>query len=400
MSSAASRSLILLMAGILSHACPSDTASAREDGGSFHQAQVEARVIFAPRRVHASDGGFDLGYELHIASFQSDEAIKLIGLAVFLDDASVPLMKAEGSAINSLAQPPGDGDPQDGLRIASGQSKTLFLWLKLPAGAKPRFLRHQLTFRTSAGSMQRAEDIRTEIVEPAPVRIAAPLRGGRWLAAEGPGNHRSHHWGSMVAIDGKLTNPQRFAVDWFALDAEDHAFRGTHASLTSTVDEDWFGYGQDVLAVADGVVADARDGIANGRPLAPQESPEDLTSRTLYGNFVVLKIGPGVFAHYAHLKAGSLMVRVGQKVRRGAVIGQLGQTGAAGAPHLHFHISDRPSFERSEGLPFELSSFTLLDRKRKIEEMLGPTPSVDRSSSPRTLHRLEMPLDGDVMAFP
>ncbi len=408
MSSAASRSLILLLAGILS--CTDALASARmsgsslasgEDGGSFHQAQVEARIIFAPRSVRASDGGFDLGYELHIASFQSGEAIKLVGLAVFLDDASVPLMKVERSAINSLlAQPAGEGDARDGLSIASGQSKTLFLWLKLPAGAKPHSLRHQLIIRTSTGAIQRADDIRTEIVEFAPVRIAAPLRGGRWLAAEGPGNHRSHHWGSMVAIDGKLTNPQRFAVDWFAIDAEDRAFRGTHASPASTVDEDWFGYGQDVLAVADGVVADARDGIANGRPLAQQESPEDLTNRTLYGNFVVLKIGPGVFAHYAHLKEGSLTVRVGQKVRRGAVIGQLGQTGAAGAPHLHFHISDRPSFERSEGLPFEFSSFTLLDRNRKIEEMLGAAPPVDRPWPPRTVHRLEMPIDGDVIAFP
>jgi hypothetical protein len=408
MSFAASRSLILLLAGILS--CTGVLASARmsgsslasrEDDGSFHQAQVEARIIFAPRSVRAGDGRFDLGYELHIASFQSGEAIKLVGLAVFLDDASVPLMKVERSAINSLlAQPAGDGDPQDGLSIASGQSRTLFLWLKLPAGAKPHFLRHQLIFRTSTGTIQRAEDIRTEIVESAPVRIAAPLRGGRWLVAEGPGNHRSHHWGSMVAIDGKLTNPQRFAVDWFAIDAEDRAFRGTHESPASTVDENWFGYGQDVLAVADGVVADARDGIANGRPLAPQETPEDLTNRTLYGNFVVLKIGPGVFAHYAHLKDGSLTVKIGQKVRRGTVIGQLGQTGAAGAPHLHFHISDRPGFEQSEGLPFEFTSFTLLDRNRKIEEMLGAAPPVDRPLPPRTVHRLEMPLDGDVIAFP
>ncbi len=161
MSSAASRSLILLLAGIL--ACTGTLAIARppgsslasgEDDGSFHQAQVEARIIFAPRSIHASDGEFDLGYELHIASFQSGEAIKLVGLAVFLDDASVPLMKVEGSAINSLvAQPAGDGDPRDGLPIASGQSKTLFLWLKLPAGAKPHSLRHQLIFRTSTGSI-------------------------------------------------------------------------------------------------------------------------------------------------------------------------------------------------------------------------------------------------------
>ncbi|WP_163616421.1 M23 family metallopeptidase, partial [Klebsiella pneumoniae] len=81
------------------------------------------------------------------------------------------------------------------------------------------------------------------------------------------------------------------------------SIRGAHASPAATMDADWIGYGRDVLAVRDGVVVDARDGIPDGKPLAPQQVPDDLTARTLYGNFVVLRIAPGVYAHYAHLQA-------------------------------------------------------------------------------------------------
>ena len=130
--------------------------------------------------------------------------------------------------------------------------------------------------------------------------------GGPWLAGEGPGNHLSHHWGSLVAIDGQVTIPQRYAIDWFGLDAAGHALRPASGPVNKTTDADWIGFGAYVLAVADGVVRDARDGVADGVPLAPQVQPDDLTARTVYGNFVVLEIAPNVFAHYAHLRNGSV----------------------------------------------------------------------------------------------
>jgi len=381
---------------------PAAGGGSQGDARVFHQAQVEARILSAPRLFDGSDGKRHAAYELRITSFQSEEdPLTLIRVRVFADGARISLETVDGGAIASrLAQPPQDGDPGDGLPIPSGRSRTLFLWLTLPPGSQPHALRHELEFRTGKGLLQRADAIRVPVVGSAPIRIAAPLRGGRWLAAEGPGNHLSHHWGSLVAIDGTLSDPQRFAIDWFGLDDGDHAVRGAPASPASTVDEDWIGYGSDLLAVADGVVVDARDGIANGKPLAPQEAPDDLTNRTLSGNFVVLRIAPGVYAHYAHMQSGSLTVRIGQRVRHGAVIGHLGQTGAAGAPHLHFHISDRPTFEQSQGLPFAIDSFTLLDRGKTIEGLLDPArPSSRPASAPRA-YRAAMPLDGDIVTFP
>lgn len=373
----------------------------QDRGEPVHQAQMEARIRVAPRPVTGSDGKRHLAYELQVTSHYSGDApLKLTRLAIFADGARVPLKTIEGAELRALLGAGAAGDAAaDGIPIADGASRTLFLWLAVRPGARPASLRHQLTFRADKGAIQRADDVRTPVIAAPPVRIGPPLRDGRWLAVEGPGNHLSHHWGSMVAIGGTLSIPQRYAIDWFGLDAGNHSIRGAHASPAATMDADWIGYGRDVLAVRDGVVVDARDGIPDGKPLAPQQVPDDLTARTLYGNFVVLRIAPGVYAHYAHLQAGSVKVRPGQRVRRGTAIGRLGQTGSAGAPHLHFHISDRPAFERSEGLPFVIDRFTLLGGA-KIEDSFDPAAPVPVEAPGAHLRRDELPLDGSIVAFP
>jgi len=299
---------------------------------------TEARIPFAPHVVTGSDGQRHLAYKLRITSFQShDDALRLTRLAIFGDAGDVPMITIGGAGLQRLLnRSAAEGKSVEGIPIASGRTLPLFLWLTLPAGLGPGSLRQQLTFVTAKGEIERADDVPTAVIENAPVKIAPPLRGGRWLVVDGPGNPLSHHWGSPVVIDGKLSIPQRFASDWFGLDEGNHSLRSRYEALTSSVDEDWAGYGREVLAVADGVIVDARDGIANGKPLRPLETPADLTAQTLYGNFVILAIAPGVYAHYAHLRQGSVTVRPGERVRRGVVIGRVGQTGSAGAPHLHF----------------------------------------------------------------
>jgi murein DD-endopeptidase MepM/ murein hydrolase activator NlpD len=55
-----------------------------------------------------------------------------------------------------------------------------------------------------------------------------------------------------------------------------------------------------------------------------------------YGNAIVIDHGYGVVTRYGHLSAFN--VKPGQRVRRGDVIGFVGQTGRATAPHLHYEV--------------------------------------------------------------
>jgi murein DD-endopeptidase MepM/ murein hydrolase activator NlpD len=64
--------------------------------------------------------------------------------------------------------------------------------------------------------------------------------------------------------------------------------------------------------------------------------------RGTYGNVVVIDHRFGVMTRYAHLSGFN--VRAGQRVRRGEVVGYVGNTGRSRAPHLHYEVwvQDRP----------------------------------------------------------
>jgi len=114
-----------------------------------------------------------------------------------------------------------------------------------------------------------------------------------------------------------------------------------------------------VLAVADGIVASVKDGIPENVPGLTSRAVT-ITMETVAGNSVVLDLGNGRFAFYAHLVPGSLRVKVGDRVRRGDVIGLLGNSGNSTAPHLHFHVGDRNAGLAAEGLPYAIDSWGVM----------------------------------------
>ena len=76
----------------------------------------------------------------------------------------------------------------------------------------------------------------------------------------------------------------------------------------------------------------------------------------LFGNYLVLDHGNGEFSLYGHLKQGSVRPAVGQRVRRGEPVAQIGASGSAMFPHLHYELQDGPD-TRAEGLPSYFSGF-------------------------------------------
>ena len=61
------------------------------------------------------------------------------------------------------------------------------------------------------------------------------------------------------------------------------------------------------------------------------------TSKRGYGNKIIINHGFGYRTLYAHMNKFS--VRKGQVVKRGDVIGYVGNTGLSTAPHLHYEVS-------------------------------------------------------------
>ena len=86
--------------------------------------------------------------------------------------------------------------------------------------------------------------------------------------------------------------------------------------------------------------------------------PKGITTESIGGNMIVIDIGGGNHAFYAHLQPGSLKVKRGDKVKTGQIIALLGNTGNTNAPHLHFHVMDGPSPLNANSLPYVFTSFT------------------------------------------
>jgi peptidase M23-like protein len=88
----------------------------------------------------------------------------------------------------------------------------------------------------------------------------------------------------------------------------------------------------------------------------------DLTWQNAGGNHVVVDIGYGLYAFYAHLHPGSLTVKEGDIVTAGQILGHVGNTGSSTEPHLPFHIVDRANFLSGQGVPYEFTNFSTSPR--------------------------------------
>jgi len=103
--------------------------------------------------------------------------------------------------------------------------------------------------------------------------------------------------------------------------------------------------GTDVFATADGTVAQS-DNNSSG-----------------YGNVIVVDHGYGYKTRYAHLSA--FKVKQGQKVKRGELIGLVGNSGLSTAPHLHYEIEKNG--EKVDPINFFYSDLTAEEYTRLIE---------------------------------
>ena len=182
--------------------------------------------------------------------------------------------------------------------------------------------------------------------------ISPPLSGKGWVALNGccgPGVHRA----TGLPVNGEIYFAQRFAIDWMRLDEAGRLVHGDAADV-----QNYSAYGADVLAVADGTVVDTLNDLDDQKP-GSLPDPKTITIQNVDGNHVVLDLGDGVYAFYAHMQKGSVAVAVGDRVKRGQVLGKLGNTGNTSAPHLHFHLMEGSSVLGSNGIPYVIDSFEL-----------------------------------------
>ena len=356
----------------------------------------DIRVPSAPAAFPA-DGKTNFTYEVRITNIDRRE-VKITGVEVIADSSGPSLLSLDSVAVKAATRIAGTPITSgDSRTLPSGRQTLLYLWVTVPAGGTtPSRLRHRISYTT----VDSANNPITDTVEAfyVPVRsltlatIAAPFGGGGgpWVAVNGPSN-TSGHRRTAIPLGGEAQIGQRFATDWIKLGEDGRAFHGD-----SLVNANWYGYGVPVVAVANGIVTAVKDSIIENVPFSPKMAVP-ITLETVGGNHVILDVGDGYYAFYAHLVPGSVKVKVGDRVKKGQQVGLLGNSGNSTAPHLHFHMGDKNSPLGSEGLPFLFDRFELLDwPKSGFGELLkGWKPTAAPVD-----HRREVILENMIVRFP
>jgi hypothetical protein len=251
-------------------------------------------------------------------------------------------------------------------------------------------LNHQIEYEIIRNDKFRSTDIHhfiSNVSNTKLIKLGRPLRQGPWAAVYDPSWQRGHRR-VYYTVNGVARIPGRFAIDFIKMDSQ-----GQYAKGDENIIENWYGYGNDVLAVSDGVVASMRDSFPESATLS--EHPQYFADKAS-GNYISLKIGDDKFVFYEHLKPGSILVKPGEKVKGGDVIGSLGFTGQTTGPHLHLHVADKDSLLGAEGLPFVFDNFTLLGRYSDFDNF-GKRPWSPGDSS--SVIANEMPPSNSVIKF-
>lgn len=160
--------------------------------------------------------------------------------------------------------------------------------------------------------------------------------GGSWNVGNGGSDPKSNlHIGNQQ---------QWYAFDFHRLDAEGKAFKGDPARK-----ETYYAWGQPVFAPADGTVVTTVSTV-------PDQEIGAMDRYFVPGNTVVIDHGQGEFSFLCHFQQHSILVKPGERVKRGHLLGKVGNSGNTTAPHLHWHLGTNADFTRAHGLPIRFAS--------------------------------------------
>lgn len=371
---------------------------------AYQDLPVKIESPIEPLPVKGVDGKWYLVYHLFLTNWSfSDMVLKRV--EVLEGKRGTTLARYEEKELTDLYRfraalptPPTiqASNKADLRRLASGRTGILFFWLTVDTpDAIPSTLSHRFTFEPNpliklrhdseadAGQDRVLDNFKVSVRNERPVVIGAPLRGGGWRCGNGPAYNTAHQY--LAIREGRVFIAQRFAIDFQKVDSGGNILPSPFPN--EITNQMFYGYGAEVLAVADGKIAFVKDGIPENVPQASGEIKPavPITRETMAGNWIALDLGNSRYAFYAHLQPGRIRVKVGDKVRKGQVIGLLGNSGNAVGPHLHFHIGDEYSLHGgdlngNEGLPFVFDLFEIIGQPRR--------------------RAMEIPLNGTVVQFP
>jgi hypothetical protein len=316
-------------------------------------ASLQITVVPAQPLLERTLYGQAMNCDFRIAN-RGSEALELrVVNLVVRDRSGAPIAKLE---LNDNGIAPGI-EIVSSRKVEAGGGLTLFNPFHTLAAQWP-LASLDYTFRFSGG--KDGDVVQSVHVEPKPYATRTKLRlplDGRLLVWDGHdfySHHRRFNFDHPVAVEiGFKTNVARYSYDFSVVDADGHNYRGN-----GDKHEDHFAYGRPVLAPGAGTIALVHDGVSEEGSGEVSIAEVKKNGMVTFGNYIVIDHGNGEFSHLGHLKPGSVKVAIGDKVRAGQQLAQVGTSGSSLFPHLHYELAASAGTE-GEGLP---SQFVQFDR--------------------------------------
>lgn len=357
---------------------------------------VIMRPTVNPQLFQGSDNKWNLVYEVLLQNTGRFPA-RVSSFSLVDPATGKAVREFEGTALAAIfTQPSGT----KGLTIAPGGSAVIWVnvFLNKPdeLGAQ---LTHHIEISTKSAFDGKSAQYKytaapVQINREAPLVVSPPLRGGNWVAVGGYCGVVGHRR-TLLPTENKFACAQRYAIDWVCIDdADKKSVSGDPSKPESSKS-----YDQPVYAVADGTVVAAVDKFPNQIPY--KNAGTDRYSWPA-GNCVVEGLGGGCYGLYAHLKPGSVKVKSGDRVKRGDIIGYLGNSGNSTGPHLHFHVVDGPDVLASNGVPYVFDKFTTVGEiglEQFFKNDQAGTPHTIKDSEHKGEHANQLVREAHVVRF-
>ena len=236
-------------------------------------------------------------------------------------------------------------------------------------------LDYEFEFRTEKGDHARPKvSVNLAVYEQKTVLVLPFV--GTCLVTDGH-DFLSHHRRNfplthrLIQQIGITANNSRFAYDFVVVNRELQMFKKTPCR-----NEDFFCWGEPVYCPGDGKIASA----SSDRPDNPLYDPPpfdleahvkdpDAAMKKHLGNYTIIDHGNDEFSILAHMQMDSVQVKAGAKAAKGELIGQIGNSGDSGFPHIHYQFQNGRDLRTSEGLPHKFQRFDLIigNTTRKVE---------------------------------
>ncbi len=202
-----------------------------------------------------------------------------------------------------------------------------------------------------------------------------PLQG-IYISPNTPGSkvpsHGTSNFGEEYAIDFVMIQDNDTLKKPYRKSFFEYLFKGLKLS-------DFYGWGQTVYSPVSGEVIEIENDIEERNPVNifndyknTMKVTKDFiengaSSKIITGNYVMIKVDNTTYALLAHLKKGSVNVKVGQTIKVHDVIGQLGHSGNSTMPHLHMQFMNNRDYAIAKGIPFVFETYEVKQNNKWVK---------------------------------